>query len=324
MHHSQSNISQAASFLEAHFKINSVDSKNLAPLFEAYQTPAQSHTQITDQRIAAAYVIARGLSIAGVIRKILFENSAHLEHVKSVIDFGGGPGTFLLESADHMELESYTNIDTNSSLLSIFALLSKYLSFSTKITTHRQDYLSYSSKTRYDLGVMSYTLCENKDPQKLVEKSSSMCDQLLIIEPGTPHGYQNILKARTFLKDSGYFITAPCTTLNTCPLAESDTDWCHFVTRLERSRAQMMLKNAQLGYEDEKYCFLLAQKEDVDPVDKVRIISKPKITPKYSELFFCGDGDYKDNKLFATKKTYKETYKTIKKSKRGDLINREP
>ncbi len=56
---------------------------------------------------------------------------------------------------------------------------------------------------------------------------------LVIVEPGTPKGYQTILKARDQLISLGGYVAAPCPHSNKCPL--SPPDWCHFSVRVERS-----------------------------------------------------------------------------------------
>jgi len=45
-------------------------------------------------------------------------------------------------------------------------------------------------------------------------------------------------------------MAAPCPAATPCPLAAPD--WCHFAARVERSSMHRRVKDAELGYEDEK------------------------------------------------------------------------
>lgn len=78
---------------------------------------------------------------------------------------------------------------------------------------------------------------------------------LVVVEPGTPRGFQQILEARTQALASGAAILAPCPHDATCPMQGSD--WCHFAARVERSRTQRQLKGGELGWEDEKFSYVV-------------------------------------------------------------------
>lgn len=72
MHHSQ----LAAQFLIDTYRFNQEDKNRLTHIFEAYKNPEKTQTQIPDQRTAAAYMIARGLSISGVMQHIFEQEPA--------------------------------------------------------------------------------------------------------------------------------------------------------------------------------------------------------------------------------------------------------
>ena len=65
-------------------------------------------------------------------------------------------------------------------------------------------------------------------------------DTLVIIEPGTPAGWERILAARRQLIEAGAHVLAPCPHAFACPLQAPD--WCHFAERVSRSRLHRLAK----------------------------------------------------------------------------------
>src|SRR5206468_1807314 len=85
---------------------------------------------------------------------------------------------------------------------------------------------------------------------------------LVLIEPGTPEAFRGIHAARTLLLGSGAHLVAPCPHHETCPMFNIG-DWCHFAARLERTAEHRRLKAGALGYEDEKFSYIVASKDPV-------------------------------------------------------------
>ncbi len=80
-----------------------------------------------------------------------------------------------------------------------------------------------------DLVTLAYVLDElaPENRQKLIERLWASARQMLVIvEPGTPAGWQRIVDARRALIAQGAHIAAPCAHQLECPLAAPD--WCHF------------------------------------------------------------------------------------------------
>src|SRR6185437_3435636 len=91
-----------------------------------------------------------------------------------------------------------------------------------------------------DLVVASYVVGEmNADRQAALADLmwAATRDTLLVVEPGTPAGYQRILDLRRRLIAQGAHVLAPCPHNGECPLMafsreenaskEKATDWCH-------------------------------------------------------------------------------------------------
>ena len=97
---------------------------------------------------------------------------------------------------------------------------------------------------------------------------------LVVVEPGTPAGYQRILTARRWLIEQGAVIAAPCPHAAACPL--QPPDWCHFAVRLPRSRDHLHLKQAEVPYEDEKFSYLIAVRPEMRPQPfAARVLTPP-------------------------------------------------
>jgi len=116
-----------------------------------------------------------------------------------------------------------------------------------------------------DLVTVSYVLGELPDAARwpLVEAAAGAGGVLVIVEPGTPAGYARVIEARERLLALGQRVLAPCPHPLACPLAVGD--WCHFGARVNRSALHRRLKDADLGYEDEKFSYLATVAPGVGP-----------------------------------------------------------
>ncbi len=313
-------------FIYSNYLVNYSNKRNLEDLFCAYQSPAKRNTYINDHSLAALYMIARGRSIMGVMEKIISQNLEVFHDVEAVVDFGGGPGTFLFALSKFKILNKYTNVERSDAFIGIMNVLVDEFLSSTIPHTHVDsiscNYLKLESQDipTNDLCVFSYTFCECDNSLVSLPGLVENSNMVLIIEPGTPSGFNNIIQARDKLIEKGFSIIAPCTASNEfCPLRDSESDWCHFVERIDRSRIQRHLKNGVLGYEYEKYSYLLMSKNPILS-DGKRIISRPNYT-KHSISFDICSG--KNSHIIITKKENKSEFKIVKKSIRGDLYRRD-
>ena len=188
---------------------------------------------------------------------------AHLPHkVSSLLDCGAGPGTILLA---HSNLNHPVKKATLYEQERAFVDLGQQLLPPTKnlnvewVNTNLKTHTSFDP---HDVVSISYVLNEldPKNQQKLVTQAwGAATKSVVVIEPGTPQGFANLLRARQVLIDQGANIYAPCPHNLVCPMQATD-DWCHFSVRLPRSPWHRRLKQATLAYEDEKYCYLIASR----------------------------------------------------------------
>ena len=151
--------------------------------------------------------------------------------------------------------------------------------------------------------------------QKAVEKLWKATNKLLvIIEPGTPAGFANILEIRKNILDAGGYILAPCCCLGECPISKDD--WCAFYARIARSSAHRQAKKGELGYEDEKFSYIAFSKIPVENKGE-RILRHPQINSGYVKVKVCG-ADGIQEKTYSKKD--KDIYKKVRKMDAGQKI----
>ncbi|MGA3353370.1 MAG: small ribosomal subunit Rsm22 family protein [Acidimicrobiales bacterium] len=107
---------------------------------------------------------------------------------------------------------------------------------------------------------------------------------LALVEPGTPAGFERLRAARSALISWGARVGAPCPHDQTCPMVGSD--WCHFAVRLERSALHRDLKAARLGYEDEKYSYLVVSPSPPS-APAARLVRSPRPHRGHVRLVLC-------------------------------------
>lgn len=97
-----------------------------------------------------------------------------------------------------------------------------------------------------DLVTVSYVLNELTDGDRgaLVAEAARAGQAVVIVEPGTPDGYQRVIEARDVLIGAGLRVAAPCPHSGACPI-EPGTDWCHFAARVSRSSLHRQVKGAR-------------------------------------------------------------------------------
>jgi len=194
---------------------------------------------------------------------------------RTALDLGAGPGTALWALADCWPgLEQVTLIEQSQTARTWGERLSANAGLA-KSEWITGDLSRARSQAASGLVILSYVLSEISEPKRgeLVESIWQHAgDTLLIIEPGTSAGWARVMAVRTQLLELGADIVAPCPHHAPCPL--SSPDWCHFATRVSRSRLHRQLKGGELGWEDEKFIYLAASRHAPDNTGP-RIIARP-------------------------------------------------
>ncbi|MEU8362694.1 small ribosomal subunit Rsm22 family protein [Nonomuraea sp. NPDC048882] len=145
-----------------------------------------------------------------------------------------------------------------------------------------------------DLISLSYVLGELpaavRDP--VVRRLAGRATTVAVVEPGTPAGHARVLAARDQLIGLGMRVAAPCPHAASCPLAGEDG--CHFSARLPRTGLHRRLKSAELGFEDEKFSYVIATSASAIPATS-RVLRHPRTRKGLVTLTLCADGLREEN-----------------------------
>ncbi len=138
----------------------------------------------------------------------------------------------------------------------------------------------------------------------------------LAVEPGTPVGFANLQTIRAALLAEGAHIVAPCPQSDRCPVLPPD--WCHFASRVSRSKAHRQLKDGEAPYEDEKYAYLaFSRSAPADAPQLARVLRHPQVHSGFLSLSLCTrDGA----KTITLSKRHGEIYKRARKASAGDAL----
>jgi ribosomal protein RSM22 (predicted rRNA methylase) len=217
---------------------------------------------------------------------------------RTMTDAGCGPGTAALAAAQEFpELTEITLIDRNKPLLDMAENLLTATQNDRRHQRRLQDITQADAIVPADLVVASYCLVEM--PQELALATALSLWQaagqaLVLVEPGTPLGFQRLAAVRTALLSKGAHPAAPCTHANTCPMAtggteQQATNWCRTFVRVQRSRDHMMLKGGSLPYEDEPIAYLALTREPPTARLPYRIVGRKAETKIAMTLPVCSE-----------------------------------
>jgi len=231
---------------------------------------------------------------------------------QSLLDLGAGPGTATVACEHFFEsAPSATLVEQDRTFCSI----GKNLCGGEWIESSIEN---VAIARTFGLVVASYVCSEMDDAarQYTIEKAWQATDgYCVIVEPGTPDGYRTILSIRDQLLALGAHLIAPCPHSHLCPL--SGGKWCHFSARVARSRMHRLIKGGDLGWEDEKFSYVVFSRKPIsNPCP--RIIGAPKKHSGFLEFELCCP----DGLVHAQKITKKEgsRFKLAKKAEWGDIL----
>jgi len=269
-----------------------------------------------------AYMASRLPATYGATRQVFRRIEPLLNPITSLLDLGTGMGALAWAAAEAMpHLQRITLFEADVEMLRMGQYLTQNNLDPLEMSWCRDDITQAVSFPAHDVVVLSYVLNELslKEQAHVLLRSYEAVDNLLIlIEPGTPKGYGNILRARTFLIGHGAHIIAPCPHNAPCPLApayKEGKDWCHFRVRIPRGKYHRRAKDAALPYEDEKYSYLVASPNPY-PIGGDRIIKAPMTKTGHVILDLCTKGGQEERRIVP--KSEKESYARARDCDWGD------
>ncbi|MGA2996817.1 small ribosomal subunit Rsm22 family protein [Bradyrhizobium sp.] len=208
---------------------------------------------------------------------------------KKLLDVGAGPGTASWAAAETFSsLQNFALLDINAALQTLALELGREHARLAAMTC-RRDAHALDEAEPADLVIASYLIGEvGAERRTLAERLwAKTRDTLLVVEPGTPAGYERIIELRAQLIVAGAHVAAPCPHDRACPL--SAPDWCHFTQRLPRLRAHIQAKGAELPFEDEKFSYVVLTR---DPIAKAfsRVLAPPVLSKVEVSAKLCTAG----------------------------------
>jgi len=288
--------------------------KASALLSKTYLDALGSNSIFENEPARLAYLAARMPATFGAVSSAL----RHLPTAPSSwLDLGAGPGTAswaaasLFPKSSHFTLieKSPHAIEIGKQLAAGHPLLGKAEWISASLPM---------DLPAADAAILSYSLGELYEPEQMIDRWwHAQIPLLILVEPGMPRGYRTILKARTQILALGGFLIAPCPHTSSCPLKQGD--WCHFSARIARTRLHRYLKGGDLGYEDEKYSYLIASKNSYPSTGSYRILRIPQKHGGHVRLSLCTpQGACQEKTVGKSDKTF---YRKARDASWGDTWN---
>jgi ribosomal protein RSM22 (predicted rRNA methylase) len=289
---------------------------------ERYRAGAGSRDTIKDADDALAYGFTRmPATYAATAAALGAVGDAWPDFApRSLIDAGAGPGTATWAAAEQFPaLADVRLIDDNRHLRAL-ALACLQASASPALRDARYDRgdLLAIAGASADLVIASYVIGELA-PDRLAGLAetlwSAATGALVVVEPGTPAGFDRIRALRAHLIAQGAHVVAPCPHGRACPIV--DPDWCHFSQRLNRSRAHRQVKGADLSFEDEKFSYVALMREPVPHIG-ARVLAHPRVGKAEVSAKLCTPGGI----VIATAaRREPERYKAQKGWRWGDAVD---
>jgi ribosomal protein RSM22 (predicted rRNA methylase) len=240
----------------------------------------------------AAYLAVRFPATFAASRNVFGHVRERLPQARfaSLLDLGAGAGAASWAAASALGVERITCVEHNLPFAELGQRLAATSGNEPLARAHwlPRDIARVHDLPAHDVVVLSYVLGEIGEPHvaDLIDAAWHKAGALMVVvEPGTPDGFRRLHRVRAQLLAARAHILAPCPHHDTCPMFATG-DWCHFAARLARTAQHRRLKSASLGYEDEKFGYIVVAKWPVGRPQS-RVLRHPLIHPGHLRLLLC-------------------------------------
>jgi ribosomal protein RSM22 (predicted rRNA methylase) len=308
--HSPGELARAADALSARYRAEVRDGK----------------LHLADPLAAKAYLAVRLPATFAAVRMAL-ESVGELQPdwaPATQLDVGSGPGTAIWAAESRWPaLQRATAVEASPTIRDLGAALRKRGVFAPPfppIEWIEGDITGgLLGLLPHDLVTAAYVLNELSGPEQLAlaERLWALtAHTLILVEPGTPAGWQRILAVRARLLELGASIVAPCPHAAACPLLAPD--WCHFSRRVARARIHQLVKGAELAWEDEKYIYLAVSRAPRAAPADARVLVPPRHATGRVALKLCTPGGTAEERLITKREG--EIFKRARRVEWGDTL----
>lgn len=293
-----------------------------ASLSERYRGETRDgRLHLSDDLTAKAYLATRLPATFAAIRAAMTEVAGRRPDFapESLLDVGAGPGTVLWAAFDCWPgLRAARLIEASGAIRKWGEKLAEAGPVA-DVTWQSGDVTKgVTDANRPDLVSLAYVLSELAPDAraKLIDELWALTgDILLVVEPGTPKGWERILAARERLIARGAHLLAPCPHSLACPIKAPD--WCHFSRRVARSRLHRLSKQADVPWEDEKFIYLAAARKAGLPAE-ARILAPPRASKGRIDFKLClADGALQQRTV---SKRDGASFKTARRRDWGEIL----
>jgi len=292
-------------------------------LIGRYRSVAPAGKPILDSALrVAAYAAYRMPATHAALTRVLRTVAATGVEPVSHLDLGGGTGAAAWASADVFpSLQRITVLDHSSEALRLGQRLARSAPVEVlRTATFTPAVAGAWPKEVADLVTVSYVLSELDalQQERLVADALALGTVVVIVEPGTPDGYERVLRARTAARDLGWQLLGPCPHAAACPLQSGD--WCHFAVRVNRSAEHRRIKGGELSYEDEKFSWIAAARPNTvagEPVSG-RILRHPLKRKGFVEFEVCRPDGTAGREVISKKQG--QRYRDARDAEWGDVL----
>ncbi|HEX3722442.1 MAG TPA: small ribosomal subunit Rsm22 family protein [Nitrolancea sp.] len=285
------------------------------------ENPADSQVELSaeDVEAYAAYRLPATYAATVAVLTALREQKIDW-YPRSLLDLGAGLGSGLwAASVVWPSIEQMVAVDSQPSMIAIGRNLSRAASRLALRTARwvQSDLRGESLDAHREIVLLAYVLSEIEPTEltAIVDRAwDATTEALVVIEPGTPAGYERVRLIRDHLATRGGYSLAPCP--HDPPCTVPTDDWCHFSVRVPRSRMHRVAKDASLSYEDEKFSYVVMSRSPVRQ-SYSRILRHPQIRKGHIYLQLCTSEGVK---TVVVPKSDRERFNRARKASWGDIF----